>query len=138
MTPGERIKKLRQNAGMSQEKLAEMVGVSRQAVTKWEAGQSAPGTENLFRLAEVFGTTVDMLTQREKPDAQASHAAKAQKVKRNLLLALGPGSVQPLLSRPGIVFMHNTEKRTGRQPVRYVFYSVRGRHIFQNLPAVPP
>ena len=40
MTPCERIKKLRQNAALSQEKLAEMVGVSRQAVTKWKTGVS--------------------------------------------------------------------------------------------------
>lgn len=61
MTVGERIKTCRQNAGMSQEKVADLIGVSRQAVTKWEADQSAPNTENLFKLAELFGTTVDML-----------------------------------------------------------------------------
>ena len=61
MTLGERIKSCRQDSGMSQEKVAELVGVSRQAVTKWEAGQSAPNTENLFKLAEIFGTTVDLL-----------------------------------------------------------------------------
>lgn len=62
MTLGARIKECRQNAKLSQEKVAELVGVSRQAVTKWEAGQSAPSTENLFKLAEIFGTTVDLLT----------------------------------------------------------------------------
>lgn len=61
MTLGERIRACRQSAGLSQEKVAELVGVSRQAVTKWEAGQSAPSTENLFKLAEVLGTTVDLL-----------------------------------------------------------------------------
>ena len=61
MALGERIKACRQSAGMSQEKVAELVGVSRQAVTKWEANQSAPNTENLFKLAEIFGTTVDLL-----------------------------------------------------------------------------
>lgn len=40
MTLGERIKSCRQKAGLSQEKLAELAGVSRQAVTKWEAGGS--------------------------------------------------------------------------------------------------
>ncbi|MBQ7087809.1 MAG: helix-turn-helix transcriptional regulator [Clostridia bacterium] len=63
MTLGERIKEQRTKAKMSQEKLAELVGVSRQAVTKWEAGQSSPSTENLFRIAEVLGTTVDILTK---------------------------------------------------------------------------
>ena len=61
MTLGERIKTCRKNAKLSQEKVAELVGVSRQAVTKWEADQTAPNTENLFKLAEVFGTTVDMM-----------------------------------------------------------------------------
>ena len=56
-----KIKACRQNAGMSQEKVAELVGVSRQAVTKREANQSAPNTENLFKLAEILGTTVDLL-----------------------------------------------------------------------------
>ncbi len=46
---------------MSQEALARRMDVSRQAVTKWESGQSAPSTENLFRLAELFDTTVDLL-----------------------------------------------------------------------------
>ena len=58
---GSRIKACRQAAGISQEKVAELVGVSRQAVTKWETGQSAPSTENLFKLAEIFGTTVDLI-----------------------------------------------------------------------------
>ena len=71
MTLGERIKTCRQKAGMSQEKVAELVGVSRQAVTKWEANQSAPNTENLFKLAEIFGTTVDMLLESEKETKQS-------------------------------------------------------------------
>ena len=61
MTTAERIRTCRQARGLSQEKVAELVGVSRQAVTKWERGQSAPSTDNLFRLAEIFGTTVDLL-----------------------------------------------------------------------------
>ena len=52
--PGETIRKLRQEKKLSQEALAERVGVSRQAVTKWESGQSAPSTENLLLLAQIF------------------------------------------------------------------------------------
>lgn len=65
MTLGERIKACRRKAGLSQEKVAELVGVSRQAVTKWESDQSAPNTDNLFRLAEILGTTVDFLITAE-------------------------------------------------------------------------
>lgn len=65
MSLGQNIKQFRTNAHLSQEKLAELVGVSRQAVTKWEADQSAPSTENLFRLAEVLSVTVDDLVAQE-------------------------------------------------------------------------
>ena len=71
MALGERIKECRQNAGMSQEKVAELVGVSRQAVTKWEVNQSAPNTENLFKLAEIFGTTVDLLLDSDEGSKQS-------------------------------------------------------------------
>ena len=67
MNIGERIKKCRQEAGWSQEKVAEQLGVSRQSVTKWESGQSMPSTSNLFQLAKLVGTTVDFLTKEEQP-----------------------------------------------------------------------
>ena len=68
MTLGERIKTCRQQAGMSQEKVAELLGISRQAVTKWETNKSAPSTDNLFKLAEIFGTTVDFLLPEPKTE----------------------------------------------------------------------
>ena len=103
MALGERIKECRQNAGMSQEKVAELVGVSRQAVTKWEVNQSAPNTENLFKLAEIFGTTVDLLLDSDEDSKQSpaeqiyylykmeeekKAALKKQAQKRTLLIAL--------------------------------------------------
>ncbi len=73
MTLGGRIKERRIGAGMSQEKLAELLGVSRQAVTKWEAGRSAPSSDNLFRLAEVLGCPVSELLD-GGPEAGATPA----------------------------------------------------------------
>lgn len=65
-TLGQRIREHRRRAGMSQEALARQMDVSRQAVTKWESGQSALSTENLFRLAALFHTTVDLLLSPEQ------------------------------------------------------------------------
>jgi len=62
MTLSERIRAARTAAGLTQENVAEAMGVSRQAVAKWESGQSAPSTANLIRLAELLGTSVDILT----------------------------------------------------------------------------
>ena len=70
----ERIKACRQRCGMTQEQVAEALDVSRQAVTKWENGQSAPSTQNLFKLAELFGTTVDFLTAEEQPTTPAQRS----------------------------------------------------------------
>lgn len=70
MDLGKKISELRKGKGISQEKLAELIGVSRQAVTKWESGKSNPDTENLVRLGEVFGCSVDELCEnapKEKP-----------------------------------------------------------------------
>lgn len=89
MTLGERIKSHRQRKGLSQEKVAELVGVSRQAVTKWEADQSAPSTENLFRLAEIFGTTVDLLLSdapKERSTAEQLYALQQEEKNRKAAL----------------------------------------------------
>lgn len=78
MTLGEKIAGFRKKSGISQERLAEMLDVSRQAVTKWENGKSNPDTENLIRLAEIFEVSMDELCQnevkKEKPlDYSAGH-----------------------------------------------------------------
>lgn len=87
MSLGERIKEQRKSSGLSQEKVAEFVGVSRQAVTKWETGQSAPSTENLFKLAEIFGTTVDILLasdeeEKDTPAEQIYYLYKMEQEKK--------------------------------------------------------
>ena len=82
MSLGERIKQQRLAAGLSQEKLAELMDVSRQAVTKWESGKAAPSTEKLFKLAELFGTTVDLLLEQGQESAPCSGRIQAQRPSR--------------------------------------------------------
>ena len=75
MELNERIKDCRLKAGLTQEQVAEAMDVSRQAVTKWENGKSAPSTEKLFKLAELFGTTVDLMLP-DRENNQADRKAK--------------------------------------------------------------
>lgn len=70
MMLSERIYALRRKHGMSQEQLAEKAGVSRQAVSKWETGQSMPELEKLMTLARCFGITIDELLA-EQPETAA-------------------------------------------------------------------
>ena len=62
MSVGDRISKLRKEQNISQGNLADAVGVSRQAVSKWENGLSLPDSGNLILLAEVLCTDVEYLT----------------------------------------------------------------------------
>lgn len=61
VTLGERLKQERVNHKMTQEFVAETIGVSRQAVSKWENGVSDPSTSNLFAIANLYGTSVEDL-----------------------------------------------------------------------------
>ena len=58
---GEALKFHRTRCKMTQEFVAETIGVSRQAVSKWEKGDSDPSTSNLFSLAKLYGISVEEL-----------------------------------------------------------------------------
>lgn len=56
---------LRKKSGWSQEDLAELMNVSRQAVSKWEGAQSIPDLEKMVKLSELFGVSTDFLLKDE-------------------------------------------------------------------------
>lgn len=57
----EKLRTLRQEKGLSQTELAEMMDVSRQAVSRWETGTGLPSTENLAALGRLYGISMDEL-----------------------------------------------------------------------------
>lgn len=90
MTLGEKLQLLRRSRGLSQEQLAETLEVSRQAISKWECGDSTPDLEKLRAICTYFGVTSDYLiwegaedasrpevTTEKKPD----HAARRESVR---------------------------------------------------------
>ena len=68
---GERILTLRQQRNISQADLARRLEVSRQAVSKWETGQSSPDTMKLIHLAELFDVEVEYLATGIKPEPKS-------------------------------------------------------------------
>lgn len=66
MTFAEKLKSIRKQAGMSQEQLAEKLGVSRQAVTKWETDAGIPDIENIMAISALFDISIDELLSNEK------------------------------------------------------------------------
>lgn len=67
---GERIKKLRKNKGMTQRALAQALGISEQAVSKWEKDISNPSTANLLKIAKIFGVSIAFFYQPEESQSK--------------------------------------------------------------------
>ena len=80
MNISDRIQSLRKARGITQEQLADAVGVSRQAVSKWEAEQSVPDLERIVAMAEYFDVTTDYLLRgiEPAPDVQAREPVTAR------------------------------------------------------------
>ena len=69
MNMADRIQYLRKTNGISQEELADKVGVSRQAVSKWESEQSLPDLEKIITMSDYFGVTTDYILKGIEPVA---------------------------------------------------------------------
>lgn len=86
MTLGEKLQTLRRSRGMSQEQLAEVLEVSRQAVSKWENDDSAPDLDKLRAICTYFGVTTDYLIWERPEDApQSAEKAPSQQTQRKAL-----------------------------------------------------
>lgn len=93
MTIADRISELRKSRELSQEELAEMTGVSRQAVSKWESEQSMPEMDKIITLSEIFGVTTDYLLKGIEPlearPERRNKPAKAYNIVATALNAIG-------------------------------------------------
>ena len=73
-----RLYELRKQQGLSQEELAEKLGVSRQAVSKWERSEASPDTDNLIALAKIYGMSLDELVYGEKKTADTEQEQSSE------------------------------------------------------------
>lgn len=79
MTVGQKIQKLRKNANLSQEDLAEKLLVSRQTVSLWETDQTLPTIDNLRLLKDIFHVSIDeLLCEEEKNESEEGTASDAE------------------------------------------------------------
>lgn len=131
MTIGTKIADCRKRAGMSQEKLANELNISRQAVSRWETGEAVPDTEKVILLSKLFHVTTDYLlldsveapqsaAPTENKNEESEKRAAEQKLKRQnlriyfgkLLLILGIISLSATLIGAGLYAQTLTEWRT--------------------------
>lgn len=98
MNFSEKLKEIRKNEGLSQEQLAEKIGVSRQAITKWETGKGLPDVENMVMIAEIFKTTLDELLRDSVSAAGQETGSRFLPVKPYMILTVR----SILISRSGM------------------------------------
>ncbi len=72
-----RLYEYRKSMGLSQEELAAKIGVSRQAVSKWERAEASPDTDNLIELSKVYGVTLDEMLRGKEDGAPAEPAEES-------------------------------------------------------------
>lgn len=78
MNLADRIQQLRKSRGISQEELADRIGVSRQAVSKWESGQTSPDLEKIVLLSDYFEVTTDYLLKGVSPTQAQTEQAQTE------------------------------------------------------------
>ena len=110
MTIGQRIAKCRKEKNLSQEYIAEMLEVSRQAVSKWECDLTEPDTGNLIALSNLFGVSVEYLAKGETVEKAVlvERSLPTLKIIGIILIALGGlscimGVITPLMLSVGAI-----------------------------------
>lgn len=83
----DRLVELRKEHKLSQEALAEKLGLSRQSISKWERAEASPDTDNLIALAEVYGVTLDELLGNNEPKAENTEPQPTPQPKEKQLSA---------------------------------------------------
>ena len=105
MNFGQKLKEIRRNEGLSQEQLAEKIGVSRQAITKWETGKGMPDIENMMILSEIFKTTLDELVSQAIPQNAKKptvyHSETSYDIERQTHFDVKIGAAHSLTVRTG-------------------------------------
>ena len=107
MTLGEKIAKQRKELNFTQEQLADILGVSRQSISKWESDIAYPETDKLIELGKMFACSMDYLLKEdviEKNGAQASgFTEKVEEISRKVMTDKNKGKAKNILKVIGIV-----------------------------------
>lgn len=137
---GEQIAALRKTKGITQNELGERIGVSFQAVSKWERGEALPDTAILPDLANILETTIDYLLCGTEKTVEYKGKLQVADLKKGLLCLKSAGEClgkENLLYRAAIKGI-NTELNTDIEEAfrdEYVFEAFLAEAIIQNLKA---
>lgn len=88
MDIAERLQDLRKKANYSQEQVADLLGISRQAISKWESGQGKPELDNIVKLTEIYNVSADYIISGKERVSEVIPPPK-KKLKRTTRITVG-------------------------------------------------
>ena len=107
MTLGEKIARQRKELNYTQEQLADILGVSRQSISKWESDIAYPETDKLIELGKLFDCSMDYLLKEEiteKDGVQTSgFIEKVEEIRRKVMTEKNKGKAKKILKIIGII-----------------------------------
>lgn len=127
MNIADRIQRLRKAKGISQEQLANVVGVSRQAVSKWESEQTIPDLDKVVIMSEYFGVTTDYILKGLEPVKEEKVVRKPYDIRifvSTLLACLGIVNMclYPLWAKLYQTFIFANEHKAYTDANWYIFH----------------
>ncbi|MBR1797888.1 MAG: helix-turn-helix transcriptional regulator [Clostridiales bacterium] len=105
MNVADRIQALRKAKGVSQEQLADELGVSRQAVSKWESEQTTPDLDKVILMSEYFDVTTDYILKGIEPVKEESHKTMGDVLDQKVLTPENGSRVKRVLKYALYVFL---------------------------------
>ena len=108
MTLGEKLSKLRKESNYTQEQLADILGVSRQSISKWESDIAYPETDKLIALGKLFECSMDYLLKEEiseKTSVQTyGFTEKVEEISRKVMTDKNKNKAKRVMKIAGVVF----------------------------------
>ncbi|MBO5452505.1 MAG: helix-turn-helix transcriptional regulator [Clostridia bacterium] len=109
MTLGEKLSKLRKEYNYTQEQLADILGVSRQSISKWESDIAYPETEKLIELGKIFECSMDYLLKDEVAEKtgasipETTFTEKVTEISKKVMTDKNKGKAKKILKIIGII-----------------------------------
>lgn len=130
MTLGEKLAKLRKVHNYTQEQLAEVLGVSRQAISKWESDITYPETDKLIRMSKLFHCTTDYLLLEDEEDTGAEFHSPTDREETEGSGTAGTRENAPNDTAPNLFRMHLRERKSEKtvcgMPLWHIGRNARG------------
>ena len=111
MEIGKKIMELRKKKGLSQEELADKVGVARQTISKWELGETSPDIKQAKELSKIFNVSLDELVDNDTSNTEKLAGLILKLIRFSIIFII---AIPILLIGTRIIFKNIYEKNAGR------------------------